>query len=123
MKSVDWRQINWQSVVLHALYVWLLGIAVAFFGTVLRLADSPNFVSTLTILVALAVVWASYRVATRAGRQPLLHGLLVGLLVGLSGLLLNLFSAGLGVVEIGGFLMQVLGGLLGGRMAQRVLER
>jgi membrane protein implicated in regulation of membrane protease activity len=123
MKSVDWRQINWQSVILHAVYVWLLGVAIAFFGTVLRLADSPNFASTLTILVALAVVWASYRVATRAGQQPLVHGLLVGLLVGLSGLLLNLFSAGLGVVEIGGFLMEVLGGLLGGRMAQRVLER
>lgn len=122
MDSADMRRINWRSVVLHAAYVWVLGLAAAFFGRIWGLADSRDFIPALTLLVALAVIWASYRVATQTGQQPILHGFLVGLLVGASGLVLNLFSSGLTVVEVAGFFLQVLGGLIGGRMAQRVLQ-
>jgi hypothetical protein len=58
----------------------------------------------------------------RAGDEPLIHGLLIGLLVALANLLLNYLTVGLGVPEIAGFLLQVLAGLIGGRMAQRTLE-
>ncbi|MEA3337164.1 MAG: hypothetical protein U9R25_14740 [Chloroflexota bacterium] len=119
MGSVDWREINWSGVILHSVYVWLLGLAIAFFARILVLDQSRDFVPALTLLVSLATVGAAYRVATRAERQPIMHGFLVGLTVGLIGLVLNLFSTGLTVVEIAGFLMQVLGGLIGGRMAQR----
>ena len=119
MKSIDWRQIQWVSVVLNVLYVWMLGLAFAFLGRALRFDQSRDFVPLLTLVVALATVWVSHRVAIRAGEQPLLHGLLVGILVGLFGLVLSFLTVNISVVEIAGFLMQVLGGLLGGRMAQR----
>jgi len=119
MKSIDWRQIQWVSMVLNVLYVWMLGLAFAFLGRALRFDQTRDFVPLLTLVVALATVWVSHRVAIRAGEQPLLHGLLVGLLVGVVGLVLNFLTVNLTVVEFAGFLMQVLGGLLGGRMAQR----
>ena len=121
MKPIAWSQINWPSVVLNAAYVWVLALAVAFFGRLFGLDQWRDFVPALTVGVALVVVWVSYRVALRAGQQPILHGLLVGLLVAIVGLVLNALSIGVTVVEIAGFLMQVLGGLLGGRMAQRRL--
>ena len=122
MNSIDWRRIHWVSVILNVLYVWMLGLAFAFLGRALRFDQTRDFVPILTLVVALATVWVSHRVAIRAGEQPLLHGLLVGLLVGLVGLALSFLTVNIGVVEIVGFLMQVLGGLLGGRMAQRQLS-
>ncbi len=122
MRSIDWRQINWPSVVLNAIYVMVLSLAVAFFAQVFGLSRWREFNAAFTLVIGLLVVWVSYRVAIRAGGEPLLHGLLVGLLVALANLLLNYLTLGLGVPEFAGFLLQVLGGLLGGRMAQRVLE-
>jgi putative membrane protein (TIGR04086 family) len=122
MKSINWSQINWGSVVVNVIYVWVLGLGFAFLGRVLRFDESRDFVPLLTLVVALATVWVSYRVATRAGQQPLVHGLLVGLLVGMLGLVLNVLTVTIGVVEIAGFLMQVLAGAMGGRMAQRRLN-
>ena len=122
MNSIDWRRIHWVSVILNVLYVWMLGLAFAFLGRALRFDQTRDFVPILTLVVALATVWVSHRVAIRAGEQPLLHGLLVGLLVGLVGLALSFLTVNIGVVEIVGFLMQVLGGLLGGRMAPRQLS-
>ena len=122
MNSINWRRIQWVSVVLNVLYVWMLGLAFAFLGRALRFDQTRDFVPILTLVVALATVWVSHRVAIRAGEQPLLHGLLVGLLVGLVGLALSFLTVNIGVVEIVGFLMQVLGGFLGGRMAQRQLS-
>ncbi len=122
MNSIDWRRIHWVSVILNVLYVWMLGLAFAFLGRALRFDQTRDFVPILTLVVALATVWVSHRVAIQAGEQPLLHGLLVGLLVGLVGLALSFLTDNIGVVEIVGFLMQVLGGFLGGRMAQRQLS-
>lgn len=122
MRSIDWRQINWPSIVLNSIYVMVLGIGVAFLGRVFGLAGARDFDPAFTLLIGLITIWVSYRVATRAGHEPLVHGLLVGLLVALTNLALNYLTVGLGVPEIAGFLLQVLGGLLGGRMAQRVLE-
>lgn len=122
MNSIDWRRIQWVSVVLNVFYVWMLGLAFAFLGRALRFDQTRDFVPLLTLVVALATVWVSHRVAIRAGEQPLLHGLLVGLLVGLVGLALGFLTVNIGVIEIVGFLMQVLGGLLGGRIAQRQLS-
>ena len=119
MKTIDWRRIHWVSVILNVFYVWMLGLAFAFLGRALRFDQTRDFVPIVTLVVALATVWVSHRVAIRAGEQPLLHGLLVGLLVALVGLVLNFLTVNLTVVEFAGFLMQVLGGLLGGRMAQR----
>lgn len=122
MKSIDWRQVNWLSIIFHVVYVWIFGLAFAFFGRVFGLDGSGDFIPALTVAVALATVFASYRMATRAGQQPILHGLLVGLLAAVIGLVLNFLTTELSVVEIAGFMMQVLGGLIGGRMAQRVLQ-
>jgi hypothetical protein len=122
MRSIDWRQINWPAVVINAVYVLVLGIAVAFFAQVFGLAGWSEFNAAFTLIIALIVVWVSFRVATRARSEPLVHGLLIGLLVALANLLLNYLTIGLGVPEIAGFLLQVLGGLIGGRMAQRVQE-
>lgn len=119
MKSINWSQINWGAIVVNVIYVWILGLAFAFLGRAMRFDESREFVPLLTLVVALATVWVSYRVATRAGDQPIVHGLLVGLLVGVVGLVLNFLTISVTVVEIAGFLMQVLGGLMGGRMAQR----
>lgn len=119
MKSISWSQINWGSIVVNVVYVWMLGLGFAFLGRVFRFDESRDFVPLLTLAVALATVWVSYRVATRAGAQPILHGLLVGVLVGVTGLVLNFLTVTMTVVEIAGFLMQVLGGFMGGRMAQR----
>lgn len=122
MGSVDWRQVNWLGVIVHGAYVWIFGLAVAYFGRLLGLDASREFVPALTVAVALATVFAAYRLATRSGGQPLLHGFLVGLLVAGTGLVLTLLTTNTGVSEVAGFLMQLLGGLLGGRMAQRVQQ-
>lgn len=122
MKSSAWRQINWLSVIIHAVYVWIFGMGLAFFARLFGLDQARDFLPALTVAVALAVVVASYRIASRVGQQPLLHGLLVGLLVGAIGLVLNALTIGLTVMEVAGFMMQALGGLLGGRMAQRTLQ-
>ena len=120
MKSVDWRRVNWSTVLLYAFYVWILGLGVAFIGYQFGLGQWQDFTPALMLLVALAVFWASNRVALQAGQQPLLHGLLVGLIVGLVGLVLALVTTGLGVTDIAACLLQILGGLLGGRVAQRM---
>lgn len=122
MRSIDWRQINWPAVVLNAVYVLVLGLALAFFAQIFGLAAWREFNPAFTLTIALIVVWVSYRVGTRAGHEPLVHGLLIGLLVALANLVLNYLTVGLGVPEVAGFLMQVLAGLIGGRMAQRILE-
>lgn len=122
MRSIDWRQINWPAVVLNSMYVMALGLAVAFLGQIFGLAGARDFHPAFMLIIALLAVWVGYRVATRAGAEPLIHGLLIGLLVALANLLLNYLTIGLGVPEIAGFLLQVLGGFLGGRMAQRTME-
>lgn len=122
MRSIDWSQINWPAVALNSIYVLALALAVAFFAQLFGLTQWNEFHAALTLAIALIVVWVSFRVAMRAGSEPLAHGLLIGLLVALAILLLNYLTIGLGVPEIAGFLLQALGGLLGGRMAQRTLE-
>lgn len=121
MQAVNWRQINWSSVFLYAGYVWVLGLGVAFIGYQLGLGQSRDFTPALMLLVALATFWASHHVALKAGQQPLVHGVLVGVFVGLAGLALALVTTGLGVTEVAAALLQILGGLLGGRVAQRML--
>ncbi|MCS6844952.1 MAG: hypothetical protein NZ528_11635 [Caldilineales bacterium] len=118
---VDWRRVQWATVLLSALYVWVLGLAVAFVGFQTGLAQSREFAPALMLLVALAAFWIANRAALRAGQQPLLHGLLVGLLVGLGGLVLSAATGSVGVPELAAGLLQTLGGLLGGRVAQRML--
>ena len=122
MRSIDWGQINWPAVALNSIYVLALAVAAAFFAQVFGLAQWSEFHAALTLTIALIVVWVSFRVAMRAGSEPLMHGLLIGLVVGVTILVLNYLTIGLNVPEIAGFLMQVLGGLIGGRMAQRTLE-
>lgn len=122
MGFVEWRQVNWLGVIAHGAYVWVFGLAVAYFGRLLGLDASREFVPVLTVAVALATVFAAYRLAMRSAGQPILYGFLVGLLVAGTGLVLSLLTATVAVTEIAGFLMQLLGGLLGGRMAQRVQQ-
>ncbi|MBE2231986.1 MAG: hypothetical protein IAE85_00675 [Anaerolinea sp.] len=122
MFSIDWRQINWPAVALNAMYVMALALGVAFMAQIFGLAQWREFDAAMTVIIALIVVWVSFRVATRAGKEPLAHGLLIGLLVAVANLLLNYLTAGLSVPVVAGFLLQVLGGLMGGRMAQRTLE-
>lgn len=122
-QRVDWRRIQWATVLLSALYVWVLGLAVAFIGFQTGLAQNRDFAPALMLLVALAAFWIGSRAALRAGQQPLLHGLLVGLLVGLGGLVLSVATTGFGVPELAAALLQTLGGLLGGRVAQRMIAR
>lgn len=122
MRSIDWRQINWPSVVLNSMYVLVLGIAGAFVGRIFGLDSARDFDPAFTLIIGLITVWVSYRVAIRAGEEPLVHGLLVGLLVALSNLALTYLTVGLGIPQVAGFLLHALGGLLGGRMAQRTLE-
>lgn len=122
MFSIDWRQINWPAVALNAMYVMALALGVAFMAQIFGLAQWREFDAAMTVIIALIVVWVSFRVATRAGKEPLVHGLLIGLLVAVANLLLNYLTAGLSVPVVAGFLLQVLAGLMGGRMAQRTLE-
>lgn len=122
MFSIDWRQINWPAVALNAMYVMALALGMAFMAQIFGLAQWREFDAAMTVAIALIIVWVSFRVATRAGKEPLVHGLLIGLLVAVANLLLNYLTAGLSVSVAAGFLLQVLGGLMGGRMAQRTLE-
>jgi hypothetical protein len=122
MRSIDWRQINWPAVALNAMYVMALTLGVAFVAQIFGLSQWREFDSALTVAIALIVVWVSFRVATRVGREPLVHGLLIGLLVAVANLLLNYLTVGLSVPVVAGFLLQILAGLMGGRMAQRTLE-
>ncbi len=122
MRPVDWGQINWPAVALNSIYVLALALAVAFFSQVFGLSQWSEFNAALTLTIAFIVVWVSFRVAMRAGSQPLMHGLLIGLAVALAIFALNYLTWGIGVPEIAGFLIQLLGGMLGGRMAQRTLE-
>ena len=122
MFSIDWRQIIWPAVALNAMYVMALALGVAFMAQIFGLAQWREFDAAMTVIIALIVVWVSFRVATRAGKEPLVHGLLIGLLVAVANLLLNYLTAGLSVPVVAGFLLQVLAGLMGGRMAQRTLE-
>ncbi len=122
MRSIDWRQINWPAVALNAMYVMALTLGVAFVAQIFGLSQWNEFDSALTVAIALIVVWVSFRVATRVGHEPLVHGLFIGLLVALANLLLNYLTTGLSVPVVAGFLIQILAGLMGGRMAQRAME-
>ncbi|MEI2689753.1 MAG: hypothetical protein V9H69_08565 [Anaerolineae bacterium] len=122
MRSIDWRQINWPAVALNTLYVIALTLGAAFLAQIFGLAQWSEFDAALTVTIALIVVWVAYRVATRAGQEPLIHGLLIGILVAVTNLLLNYLTTGLSVAVVAGFLLQALAGLMGGRMAQRVME-
>lgn len=122
MPSVNWRQIAWQSSILHVLYVWVVGLAAVFVISVLRLESSDLFARVPVLITALATIWAAHRVALRAGKQPMVHGLLVGFLVGLIGLILAFTTTGLSAFDFFVFLLYGVGGFLGGRMAQRMLQ-
>lgn len=123
MQSGSLRNLNWSGLILNTVYVWALGLAFAFFGRLFGLDRIDIFEPLLLIVVALVTMWVAYRVALRAGRQPILHGLLLGLMVATVGLLLTVLTRPLTVAEFAAFFMQVLGGLIGGRSAQRVLTR
>ena len=122
MSSTDWRQINWLAIVINAVYVLVLGLIVAFIGRALGMADAPEFNALFTVVVGLITVWVGYRLASRVQVQPVLHGFLIGLLVGVTNLVLNYLTLGLSTREIAGFMLQVLAGTLGGRMAQRAAQ-
>lgn len=122
MPSIDWRQINWLAIVINAVYVLVLGLIVAFIGRALGMANEPQFNALFTVVIGLITVWVGYRVASRVQAQPVLHGFFLGLLVGMANLALNYLTLGLSTREIAGFMLQVLGGTLGGRMAQRAAQ-
>lgn len=122
MKLSAWRHLNWLSVLLHSFYVLAVGVALAFFGRLFGLAEAVDFAPLLTVTVALAVVFTSYRLALREDQQPLAHGLALGLIVGLVWFVLGALTGGVTVPAVAGLLMQVLGGLLGARMATRTLH-
>lgn len=123
MQSGSLRDLNWPGLLLNTVYVWALGLAFAFFGRLFGLDQIDIFEPLLLIIVALVTMWVASRVALRAGRQPLLHGLLLGLMVAVAGLLLTVLTRPLTSAEIAAFFMQILGGMIGGRSAQRVLTR
>lgn len=122
MASVNLRQIAWWPVIRHALYVWIIGLAALFVIGLLDVDPLSSWARLPLLLVGLATIWAGSRVALRGHQQPLLHGFLLGLLVGLLSLILSLTAAGLTRVDLPAFLLDLLGGLLGGRVAQRMLS-
>ena len=123
MQSGALRDLNWPGLVLNTVYVWVLGLAFAFFGRLFGLDQIDIFAPLLMIVVALIAMWTAHRVAVRAGRQPMLHGLILGLMVAVTGFVLSVLTTPISASEIAAFLLQVLGGLMGGRTAQRVLTR
>ena len=123
MQTGALRDLNWPGLVLNTVYVWALGLAFAFFGRLFGLDQIDIFAPLLMILVALVTMWTAHRVAMRAGRHPLLHGLVLGLLVAITGFVLSVLTTPITASELAAFLLQVLGGLIGGRTAQRVLTR
>ncbi len=123
MQTGALRDLNWPGLVLNTVYVWALGLAFAFFGRLFGLDDIDIFAPLLMILVALVTMWTAHRVAMRAGRHPLLHGLVLGLMVAITGFVLSVLTTPITASELAAFLLQVLGGLIGGRTAQRVLTR
>lgn len=123
MKSGALRDLNWPGLVLNTVYVWALGLAFAFFGRLFGLDQIDIFAPLLTIIVALVTMWVGYRVALRAGRRPMLHGLVLGFMVAATGFALNALTDPVSSVDLATFLLLVLGGTIGGRSAQRVLTR
>ena len=93
----------------------------------LKLGVTPDMVTwtgtIATIIVALVTMWVGYRVALRAGRRPTLHGLVLGLMVAISGLVFSYLTAPISSVDLAAFFLLLLGGTIGGRSAQRVLTR
>ena len=123
MQTGALRDLNWPGLVLNTVYVWALGLAFAFFGRLFGLDQIDIFAPLLMILVALVTMWTAHRVAMRAGRHPLLHGLVLGLMVAITGFVLSVLTTPITASELAAFLLQVLGGLIGGRTAQRVMTR
>ena len=123
MQTGALSDLNWPGLLLNTVYVWALGLAFAFFGRLFGLDDIDIFAPLLMILVALVTMWTAHRVAMRAGRHPLLHGLVLGLMVAITGFVLSVLTTPITASELAAFLLQVLGGLIGGRTAQRVLTR
>ena len=123
MQTGALRDLNWPGLVLNTVYVWALGLAFAFFGRLFGLDQIDIFAPLLMILVALVTMWTAHRVAVRAGRHPLLHGLVLGLMVAVVGFVLSVLTTPISASELAAFLLQVLGGLIGGRTAQRVMTR
>ncbi len=123
MLSGALRDLNWPGLLLNTVYVWALGLAFAFFGRLFGLDKIEIFTPLLTIVVALVTMWVGYRVALRAGRRPGLHGLVLGLMVAITGFVLTVLTAPVSSVDLAAFLLLLLGGTIGGRSAQRVLTR
>ena len=123
MKSGALRDLNWPGLLLNTAYVWALGLAFAFFGRLFGLDKIDIFAPILTIIVALVTMWVGYRVALRAGRRPTLHGLVLGLMVAISGFVFSYLTAPVSSVDLAAFFLLLLGGTIGGRSAQRVLTR
>lgn len=122
MRAVDWSEINWAQVALNWMYVLVMALALAFIGRLGGLETWNQFNAAFTLALALLVMWISFRLARRVGHQPMAHGLLLGVLVALSTLVLNYLTIGLGLPELAGFLMQIVAGFMGGRMALRAQE-
>ena len=123
MQTGALSDLNWPGLLLNTVYVWALGLAFAFFGRLFGLDDIDIFAPLLTIVVALVTMWTAHRVAMRAGRHPLWHGLILGLMVAITGFVLSVLTTPISASELAAFLLQVLGGLIGGRTAQRVMTR
>ncbi|MFZ2488077.1 MAG: hypothetical protein WAZ19_08125 [Anaerolineae bacterium] len=119
MRAVDWSEINWAQVALNWMYALVMALALAFVGRLAGLENWSQFNAAFTLALALLVMMISFRLALRVGREPVAHGLLLGGLVGLSTLVLNYLTIGLGLPELAGFLMQIVAGFMGGRMASR----
>ncbi|MER2599518.1 MAG: hypothetical protein ABTQ73_08360 [Caldilineales bacterium] len=122
MKPVNWSKLNLAAVALNWMTIMVLGLAFAFLAQLLRVETWNEFNAMFTLFMAFLVFGMSYRLGMRERVQPMAHGLLLGLLVALANLVLSYLTIGLGIREVAAFLMHILAGALGGRMAFRVME-
>ena len=122
MRSINWSKINLPAVAMNWMIIMVLGLAFAFLAQLLRVETWNEFNAMFTLFMAFLVFGMSYRLAMRQRTEPVAHGLLLGLLVALANLVLSYLTIGLGIREIAAFLMHILAGALGGRMAFRVIE-
>lgn len=122
MRPIDWSKINLPAIALNWMAIMVMGLAFAFLAQLIGVETWSEFNAMFTLVMAFLVFAMSYRLAMRMRVEPLAHGVLLGLLVALANLVLSYLTIGMGIREIAAFLMHILAGALGGRMAFRVLE-